>query len=189
MSMKFCHGCGKEIHEFAAKYNNGAVEKPIGAWAKALAIVLPVIVVIGIGSSFYKGYKARHPDTIATIGQPDKPSPSANTAASTAVPVEAPTAQQPISLSFDCTKASTNAERLICSSPELAVLDVEMMQAYDWLAGVTPDKKSLKKEQNDWRKNQRDICSTIECMANAYHARTDDLAAKAQYLSKPAEFR
>ena len=61
---------------FAAKYNNGAVDKPIGAWAKAMALVVPAIFVIaviaGIGSSSYKGYKERHPSANTTIGQADK---------------------------------------------------------------------------------------------------------------------
>jgi len=91
--------------------------------------------------------------------------------------------------SFDCAKASTDAERLICSNQELAALDVEMMSAYKRLADGNSDKNALRKEQNDWMKNQRNTCSTSDCMAKAYRSRIEDMESVAQYLSKPAEFR
>lgn len=45
---------------FAAKYNNGALDKQIGAWAKGMALIFPFIFVMGIIMGFYKGYKERH---------------------------------------------------------------------------------------------------------------------------------
>lgn len=107
-----------------------------------------------------------------------------------ALPVSPPADQQAVfSPSFDCAKASTGAERLICSNQELATLDVEMMSTYKRLADGNPDKNTLKKEQNDWMKNERNTCSTSDCMAKAYRSRIEDMERTAQYLSKPAEFR
>lgn len=57
---------------FAAKYNNGAVDNPIGVWAKGLVLIFPLLIVMGIGSTFYKGYKERHPSADSTTGQSDK---------------------------------------------------------------------------------------------------------------------
>ena len=58
---------------FAAKYNNGAVDKPIGVWAKGLVLIFPVLIVMGIGSTFYKGYKERHPSAdVTTVQSNDK---------------------------------------------------------------------------------------------------------------------
>lgn len=97
--------------------------------------------------------------------------------------------QQAISPSFDCAKASTDAEHLICSNNELAALDVDLMQAYKGLQSVYTNKQQLKKEQNDWMKKERNICVTTDCMIEAYRSRIDDLETTRNYLSKPAEYR
>ena len=101
----------------------------------------------------------------------------------------APLASEAIKPSFDCAKASSPAERLICSSRELAALDVELAEAYKWLQSTSPDKNTLRKEQSEWIKNKRNICQTEDCMAKAYRDRIEDLVSQAQYLSKPAQYR
>lgn len=102
------------------------------------------------------------------------------------LPTSEPSEQMTFSPSFDCAKASTGAERLVCSNKELASLDVQMMTVYKKILSVSSDKNAEKKVQNDWLKNERNICATSECMVNAYQTR---LAQAEQYLSKPAEFR
>jgi uncharacterized protein YecT (DUF1311 family) len=79
--------------------------------------------------------------------------------------------------SFDCTKASTGPERLICSNQQLASLDVQLMQAYRRAMSSAPNKDSLRAAQIDWKKNQRDACSTAECMISAYKTRIQSLEA------------
>lgn len=91
--------------------------------------------------------------------------------------------------SFDCAKASSGSERLICSNQKLSELDVELMQAYKQLLSISSDKDSLRKEQNAWRRKDRDSCSAADCMTRVYQARIDELNASTRYLSKPAEFR
>lgn len=81
--------------------------------------------------------------------------------------------------SFDCAKTSTAAERLICSNQQLSSLDVQLLQAYRKALSRTATKDSLKASQNEWIKNQRDTCSTAECMISAYHARIQSLDAGA----------
>jgi uncharacterized protein YecT (DUF1311 family) len=80
--------------------------------------------------------------------------------------------------SFDCAKASSGAERLICSNQQLASLDVQLMQVYGNAMSVAPNKGSLKASQIDWIKSDRDACSTAECMIRAYMARI-------RYLKSP----
>lgn len=104
-------------------------------------------------------------------------------------PSPAPTQAASFAPSFDCTKASNGPERLICSNRELSELDVELVQAYKRLLAVSPDKDSVKKEQNEWRKSERDACSAADCMAKAYRDRIDNLVTMSQYLNKPAQFR
>ncbi|WP_165489487.1 lysozyme inhibitor LprI family protein [Paraburkholderia hospita] len=91
--------------------------------------------------------------------------------------------------SFDCAKVSTGPERLVCSSQQLATLDVELAQAYKRNMGLTDDKSALKSEQIEWRKKERDACTTVDCMAQAYRSRIDDLDAVSSHLSKPKEFQ
>lgn len=79
--------------------------------------------------------------------------------------------------SFDCAKASTAAERLICSNQQLSSLDVQLLQAYKQALSRTAAKDSVKAALNEWRKNQRDACSTAECMISAYQARIQSLNA------------
>jgi uncharacterized protein YecT (DUF1311 family) len=79
--------------------------------------------------------------------------------------------------SFDCTKASTGPERLICSNQQLASLDVQLMQAYRRARRSASNKDSLRAAQIDWIKNQRDACSTAECMISAYKTRIQSIEA------------
>lgn len=78
--------------------------------------------------------------------------------------------------SFDCAKVSTGSERLICSSKELSETDVKLAVAYKAAASVSVDKDSLRNAQNDWRKNERDACSDVQCMLGSYQRRLTQLA-------------
>lgn len=79
-----------------------------------------------------------------------------------------------ISPSFDCPRASNNAERLICATPELAVLDLSLANAYRdlWAERTSVDlRKQLKEAQNYWLRNVRDRCTEAECLKAAYELR------------------
>lgn len=131
--------------------------------------------------------------TSPTPQEPSQPASHASTIEQN--PIDTPLVQEAepsFSPSFDCLKASTGPERLICSHRELAVLDVELMQVYQQLYSDYPsktEKDSLRKEQNEWRTSKRDACATTDCIAQAYAERIEDLHLIRQYLSKPAEFR
>lgn len=77
--------------------------------------------------------------------------------------------------SFNCQNASTRIERMICSSDELAELDVQLSVAYKNAQLVNSDKELLKKQQDNWRKNNRDTCSSEPCVKSAYRSRTAEL--------------
>lgn len=78
--------------------------------------------------------------------------------------------------SFDCAKVSTGPERLICSNKELSEADVKLSQTYKAALNSSPDKDSLKREQNAWRKNERDACADVICMSKAYQQRISQLS-------------
>ena len=70
--------------------------------------------------------------------------------------------------SFDCAKASTNAEKLVCSDDELARLDNELANAYKNARNSLDNasKKQLTNEQKSWLKTYNQ-CTDKECVK--YH--------------------
>jgi len=78
--------------------------------------------------------------------------------------------------SFDCAKATTSPERMICSNKELAQADIRMVQIYKAVRNNSPNKEVLTREQNNWRKNVRDACADATCMLRAYQDRIIQLS-------------
>ena len=77
--------------------------------------------------------------------------------------------------SFDCAKASTGSERLICSSAELSAADVELDKAYRAARRAARNKALMTAQQAIWRKSIRDACSDVECMLRAHEQRISEL--------------
>lgn len=83
--------------------------------------------------------------------------------------VSSPAAAQ----SFDCRKATTDVERMICADAELSRLDEQMARAFTDArsqGGVNAA------DQVAWLKNVRNRCATVDCLKSAYQARIADLA-------------
>ena len=97
--------------------------------------------------------------------QADTPSESANVALS-----------QNIQASFDCTKASTRTEKLICSDSELASLDIELSKAYANARNSldAAGKKALLDEQRKWLEAYNQ-CSDKPCVLHNLQIRIKTL--------------
>ena len=80
--------------------------------------------------------------------------------------------------SFDCSKAATSTEKLICSDAETSALDSKLQQAYKTALSATDvyGKKELAKEQRNWIQYTRGICQDEACLRQAYNARIAVLA-------------
>lgn len=78
--------------------------------------------------------------------------------------------------SFNCDKASTPSERMICSDMALGDADGRLSAVYRTALTNAADKDAVKSEQNAWRKNERDACSDSTCMLAAYQNRISQLA-------------
>ncbi len=93
-----------------------------------------------------------------------------------ALPANAPTTQPtlvgPIKASFDCMKASTAVEGMICGNAELAALDVRLAAAYKALRIDAQDKTALKQEQVAWIK-KRNACHVADCLITTYSERAE----------------
>ena len=81
--------------------------------------------------------------------------------------------------SFDCAKASTEMEEVICADPAVARLDREVADAYAWrLAWAQPEEKpGLKQTQRDWLAERDKTCGAVggaqrtRCLSEHYGAR------------------
>lgn len=106
---------------------------------------------------------------------PSAPAP----APATPEPSSAPVAQVPRTPtpSFDCAKASSKIEKLICSDADLADLDMALGDVYSSRIKSTTesDKKALRETQKDWIKNVRNACQDVQCATDAYMDRLNVL--------------
>ena len=76
--------------------------------------------------------------------------------------------------SFDCAKAASNTEKLICSNPELSKLDEQLGASYKKALENSEDKDATKKTQVEWLKQQR-ACKDTDCLKQAYQTRINVL--------------
>ena len=78
-------------------------------------------------------------------------------------------------VSFDCAKASTFAEKTICSDPLLRKLDDALSSNYKAMLGADfgGPVETLRNDQRKWIAN-RNKCTTKECLVTAYRKRVDE---------------
>lgn len=86
-------------------------------------------------------------------------------------------AAESTSPSFDCTKASSHAEIMICSDPDLANLDAQLSAAYKSAQSKTIDYVSFKRDQIEWLKKVRNVCDDVACLKAAYQRRLSVLGS------------
>lgn len=72
--------------------------------------------------------------------------------------------------SFDCTKATSKVEKLICSHSELTKLDEDMGRVYGEVRKKTPDEMLLNRQQREWLK-WRNRCQDAVCLDERYRQR------------------
>ena len=77
--------------------------------------------------------------------------------------------------SFDCGKAGTKVEHLICDNPEISKLDDELGKIYSGLFKKVSIPSSFSREQRTWLMIEREACVDAECLKTAYRNRIDEL--------------
>jgi len=77
--------------------------------------------------------------------------------------------------SFDCGKATSEVEKIICSSDELSKLDESLNKAFLEALRRTDIKKRTIESQRQWLKNKRNACQNAECLKEAYETRIKEL--------------
>lgn len=77
--------------------------------------------------------------------------------------------------SFDCTKATTKVEKMICANEKLSKLDEKLSLVFKEALQSTEDKEQLKKEQLSWTK-ERNRCKDIVCIQTYYKRQIQTLS-------------
>jgi uncharacterized protein len=88
-----------------------------------------------------------------------------------------PTAWSQTTPAFDCDKARSPVEHLICGTPDLASKDKVSSALYTQALADTPAvaKPTLRKAQREWL-NRRNACSSADCVSKAYEDRLRELS-------------
>ena len=81
--------------------------------------------------------------------------------------------------SFDCAKANTKIEKMICGNAELSKLDEEMTRAYHLKEPQTASKQILLQEQRHWLNQVRNTCNDVDCLLSSYKSRINELTLPA----------
>ena len=68
------------------------------------------------------------------------------------------------SASFDCSKAKTNTEKLICSTPETSALDETLNRSFKSAYGRAGDKAGVRQSQRDWLNDELKACADLGCI-------------------------
>jgi len=78
--------------------------------------------------------------------------------------------------SFNCKKASTKVEALICSDRELSLLDVTLASLYNNTKELESNVDDLNNSQTEWLKYNRDMCEDKQCLVRSYGLRIAELS-------------
>lgn len=84
----------------------------------------------------------------------------------------------PVLAALDCSRAKTNAGKLLCSNPRLAEADERMALAFRGAIHRGAEPRSLMEAQRAWINDARDVCNDVECMLKAYEERISDLDSR-----------
>jgi uncharacterized protein len=86
--------------------------------------------------------------------------------------------------SFDCSKATSEAEKLICGDEELSKLDESLKRVYLQVLEMTDSKEITIESQRHWLQYQRDACKNLECIRSEYVARIGELREQTNQFRK-----
>jgi len=86
------------------------------------------------------------------------------------------------SASFDCAKAKTKVDKLVCGDPKLSGLDDKLTALYNKVLAQSPVPEDTKQQQREWVKDPRNLCKNADCLERAYTNRISDLQEQLEKL-------
>jgi uncharacterized protein YecT (DUF1311 family) len=90
--------------------------------------------------------------------------------------------------SFDCNKAITTAEKIVCADEKLSHLDKQLSQTYKQVLAVSSNVNEVRQSQRNWLIGHRNKCTDKACLEKAYDRRISEIVkgtmtnAKAQAI-------
>ena len=91
------------------------------------------------------------------------------------IPKASSAASEPFAPSFNCDKATSGQEVLVCGDRTLSRLDVALSVAYARALEASDDPAALRREQLNWLKYERGACAERSCLLEAYESRLAQL--------------
>jgi hypothetical protein len=91
--------------------------------------------------------------------------------------------------SFDCTRVSSQVNRMVCASPALSAADRKLADDFNTMrsqGGI--DAKALQQEEDTWLRDVRGHCADAACLARAYAARDAALLDQSARAASPAAY-
>lgn len=82
-----------------------------------------------------------------------------------------------LAASYDCAKARTKVEHLVCETPLLSTLDETLAKDYQELLAKANEEQNrqVMKDQRHWLSHTRNACRTVTCLKHAYWSRQAEL--------------
>lgn len=77
--------------------------------------------------------------------------------------------------SFDCKKAISKIEKMICASKEISALDDDLAEEYKTATNGAADSSTLVVDQKEWLQLKRASCKNEACLRTAYQNRIEQL--------------
>jgi uncharacterized protein len=77
--------------------------------------------------------------------------------------------------SFDCARATSTIEQLICNDFQLSKIDEDLAAAYARALKETNNPESVRKQQREWLGKLRKSCADVACVKSAYLERITKL--------------
>jgi uncharacterized protein len=96
-----------------------------------------------------------------------------------ALPAPAPAPRRTTSPSFDCAKARSTTEKLICGDEELARMDRDLGRLHQRAKEAAPDRRAFQRNSDAEWQQREDTCRDRECLRNWYAERRQELSAAA----------
>src|ERR1700722_8060256 len=91
--------------------------------------------------------------------------------------------------SFDCGRAHSSVNKLICVTPDIAALDRKLAADFNnakYQGGS--DGKALQAAEDAWLRDVRNKCADAACLRNAYQARDAQILNDSLRAASPAAY-
>jgi uncharacterized protein len=150
------------------------------AWDFGIGVVVVITIALG-GSLAYRliAAKASRPESSGHVEASDSTAAnaSATTLAAPSNEVAAEALQSEARPSFDCVKARSATETLICQDQQLSSLDADLAKLYAEAKAAAPGQGEFRRETSAAWMDREKKCSDKQCLLAWYAARKTALSA------------